>query len=202
MCAKNDKNIILGARQIGKTTLCCLFSLWYATQFSNKKISFYVNSYLNAYEIYKKIKISFNSITLIDKPTIINETEMSLLFSNGSSITLYTYDKQLNKTSSDCVICDEMAFTKHDNNFTLNILNSIPKVIIITTPYKNKGVVYDIWTAAQNNQNKWKSYMIQWKDICLRDIYSDIWKQEIIDAISIKRWKNEFECEFYNEDDK
>jgi hypothetical protein len=126
---------------------------------------------------------------------------MTLLFSNGSSITLYTYDKQLDKTS-DCVICDEMAFTKYDNNFTLDILNSIPKVIIITTPYKNKGIVYDIWTAAQNNQNNWKSYAIQWKDAYLRDICSDTWKQEVIDAIGIKRWKNEFECEFYNEDDK
>jgi hypothetical protein len=41
--------------------------------------------------------------------------------------------------------------------------------------------------------------MIQWDDVNT-DVHTQQWKYEMIDLIGIKAWKNEFECEFIEEE--
>ena len=61
-CVTNDRIIGVGARQVGKTTLCCIFSLWYASTFKNKKISIYAYSYRHANDILNRINKAFSSL--------------------------------------------------------------------------------------------------------------------------------------------
>jgi hypothetical protein len=80
------------------------------------------------------------------------------------------------------------------------VFKSIPKVIIISSAYTTKrNTFYEIWKLAQNSQSSWKSCMIQWDDVNT-DVHTQQWKYEMIDLIGIKAWKNEFECEFIEEE--
>jgi hypothetical protein len=90
-----------------------------------------------------------------------------------------------------------MAFLSY--NVDVDVFKSIPKVIIISSAYKNNGTFYEIWKLAQNSQDGWKSCMIQWDDVHT-DIHTPQWKHEMIDLIGIKAWKHEFECEFIEEE--
>ena len=79
---------------------------------------------------------------------------------------MLTFDKLIDDTDNtiaDCVICDEIAFSLY--NVNVDVFKSIPKVIIISSAYKNKGTFYEIWKLAQNNQDNWKSCMIRWDDV-------------------------------------
>ena len=59
---KNENKALLidGARQVGKTTLCNLFSLWYATQFDNKKIKYYTVAFRHISYSINSIKLAFS----------------------------------------------------------------------------------------------------------------------------------------------
>ena len=196
-CVENDKTIVLGARQVGKTTLCNLFSLWYAINFDNKKIKYYTVSFRHISYLIDSIRLAFDNIQLADKPVIIKQSDTSIDFSNGSSIELLTFDQLVDNTIADCVICDEIAFSAY--NVDVDVFKSIPKVIIMSSAFKNKGIFYKIWNLAQNSQDDWKSCMIKWDDVHT-NIHTQQWKHEMIDLIGIKAWKHEFECEFIEEE--
>lgn len=193
-CVTNDRIIGVGARQAGKTALCCIFSLWYALTFKNKKISIYAYSYRHANDILNRINKAFSSLQLKTKPPVIDFRNSRLLFSNDSSITTYTYDS-IENINGDCVICDEMAFS-HYADFDVNIFKSIPKVIIMSSANKTKGTFYKIWSIAnsENNPDGWKPFIIQQNYNCNKQTISQ--KRKMIEAIGIDRWKNEFECVF------
>ena len=70
-CVENNKTIVLGARHVGKTTLCNVFSLWYTTQFDNKKIKYYTVAFRHILYSLNSIRLAFDNIQSDDKPTIV-----------------------------------------------------------------------------------------------------------------------------------
>ena len=214
--ANDKRSITRAARQTGKTSLCIVYSLWQTTLFANKNVKFYTHSFISVRNIMSRIMFAYKNLLDILKPTIIKETETEVWFDNGSSIHVCNISATPISTS-DCAIFDELAYCHiadriifdeenhikftFANDGVAQMLDNIPKIAIISTPYTMKDNIFSsIWNLASSNDedNIWKKHTLLWNESF--SMCDEKWKNDIISVMGLERWKNERECEFSEND--
>ena len=111
----NRFNIILSARQTGKTETSCAFLLWYAIFQSEKTVLIASNKSTNAMELIGKIKFAYEELPHWLKPGIDadNWNKHHLGFDNKSRIVSTTTSKDSGRgLAISLIYCDELAFVK------------------------------------------------------------------------------------------
>ena len=84
----NKKNIFNTSRQIGKTTLMCIYALWMTTFFEYRKILIVANKSDTAKEILSRIKMAYEELPNWIKPGVKSWNKQSVEFQNGSDIKI------------------------------------------------------------------------------------------------------------------
>lgn len=203
---ENNKIICCSGRQQGKSTIYCIYSLWLATFFPEKKIMLLANKAATALELLGRIIIGYEYLPkwLKAAATVVNKGELS--FANMSSIRAFASSSDAARGfSCNTVILDEFAFLNKnvaDKLFTsmYPVISSSKngKFIIVSTPNGTDNLYYEIWQQANSkevgkNLEGWKSFSMWWWQVPGHD---EAWKERQIAAIGAKRFAQEFNNEF------
>lgn len=203
---ENNKVICVSGRQQGKSTIYCIYALWLATFYTEKKIMLLANKAATALELLGRIETAYEYLPKWIKCgcTIFNKSQLQ--FANMSEIRAFASSSDAARGfSANCLILDEFAFLQKnmaDKLFTsmYPVISSSKngKIIIVSTPNGTDNLYYDIWRQANSkdqnvNLDGWKAFTMYWWQVPGHD---EAWKQKQIAAIGKQRFAQEFNNEF------
>lgn len=204
---ENRFNIVLSSRQTGKTETTCAFLLWSALFKPDQSILIASNKSKSAMDIIKKIQYAYEELPDWLKPGIDDTTwnKHECGFDNKSVITATTTSVDSGRGMAISLLyCDEFAFVKPHvaRQFYDSILPTIStggSMIISSTPNGDVGQFAELWRGAKSGLNEFKDGMtyIPWDAPPDRD---DSFKQKFISLLGIRKWRQEFGCEFLTEE--
>ena len=207
----NRFNIILSARQTGKTETSCAFLLWYAIFQPEKTVLIASNKSTNAMELIAKIQFAYEELPSWLKPGIDDASwnKHTCAFDNKSRIVSTTTSKDSGRgLAISLIYCDELAFVKPhvQEEFWDSILPTISTggaMIITSTPNGDSNLFARMWfTAAgqipeERKPNDFVPLHVKWNQPPGRD---DEFRQTMITKLGQRKWEQEFECQFLSSD--
>ena len=188
------------------STIYCIYSLWLASFFPEKKIMILANKATTALELLSRISMGYEYLPHWIKPACLVYNKGELTFANMSSIRAFASSSDAARGfSANTVILDEFAFLQKniaDKLFTsmYPVISSSKngKFIIVSTPNGTDNLYYDIWCQANSkeigkNLEGWKPFEMFWYQVPGHD---EAWKQRQIAAIGAQRFAQEFDNQF------
>ena len=198
----NRFNIVLASRQVGKTTMMTIYTLWVACFLEDQRILVVANKEQTAINIFKRIRLAYEQLPNWLKPGVVEYGKTSMTLTNGSSIGISTTSSDAGRGDScNCLVLDELAFI--DNHLVESFWKSVypiissskkSKIFIASTPNGTGNLFHDLYSNAVRNKNNWCASRIDWWEIPGRD---DKWKQDTIQSLgSTDIFDQEFGCQF------
>jgi len=198
----NRFNIVLASRQVGKTTMMTIYTLWVACFNDDQRILVVANKEQTAINIFKRIRLAYEQLPNWLKPGVIEYGKTSMTLANGSSVGISTTSSDAGRGDScNCLVLDELAFI--DNHLVESFWKSVypiissskkSKIFIASTPNGTGNLSHDLYTNAIRGKNNGCASRIDWWEIPGRD---DKWKQETITSLgSTEIFDQEFGCQF------
>lgn len=201
----NRFNIILSARQTGKTETSCAFLLWYAIFHPDKTVLIASNKSTNAMELIGKIRYAYEELPNWLKPGIDadNWNKHTCSFDNKSRIVSTTTSKDSGRgLAISLIYCDELAFVKPhvQEEFWDSILPTISTggaMIITSTPNGDSNLFARMWFTAigkvpeEREDDAFIPLHVKWDQPPGRD---EKFKRTMIDKLGERKWQQEFEC--------
>lgn len=201
----NRFNIILSARQTGKTETSCAFLLWYAIFHPDKTVLIASNKSTNAMELIGKIRYAYEELPNWLKPGIDadNWNKHTCAFDNKSRIVSTTTSKDSGRgLAISLIYCDELAFVKPhvQEEFWDSILPTISTggaMIITSTPNGDSNLFARMWFTAigkvpeEREDDAFIPLHVKWDQPPGRD---EKFKRTMIDKLGERKWQQEFEC--------
>lgn len=198
---KQRFNIVLSARQTGKTETSCAYLLWFAIFHKDKTILVASNKGSNAMEIIRKIQFAYEELPDWLKPGIdeSNWNKHTCTWENASRIVATTTSEDSGRGMSISLLyCDEIAFVKPHTakKFWDSILPTISTgggVILSSTPNGDIGLFAETWRQAQAGLNEFKDGVtyVPWNAPPGRD---EEFKRKFIGLLGQRKWEQEYEC--------
>ena len=202
----NNKVICVSGRQQGKSTIYCIYALWLATFFPEKKIMLLANKAPTALELLGRIETGYEYLPHWLKGACLVFNKGEITFTNMSSIRAFASSSDAARGfSANVVILDEFAFLQKsiaDKLFTsmYPVVSSSKngKFIVVSTPNGVDNLYYDIWCQANSkdkdkNLEGWKPFEMYWWQVPGHD---EEWKKRQIEAIGAQRFAQEFDNQF------
>jgi hypothetical protein len=195
-------NIVLASRQVGKTTMMTIYTLWVACFSDDQRILVVANKEQTAINIFKRIRLAYEQLPNWLKPGVIEYGKTSMVLSNGSSIGISTTSSDAGRGDScNCLVLDELAFI--DNHLVESFWKSVypiissskkSKIFIASTPNGTGNLFHDLYSNAIKGKNNWHASRIDWWEMPGRD---EKWKQDTIQSLgSSEIFDQEFGCQF------
>lgn len=205
MYQANRFNIILSARQTGKTETSCAFLLWYAIFQPERTVLIASNKSSNAMELISKIQFAYEELPAWLKPGIddINWNKHTCAFDNKSRIVSTTTSKDSGRgLAISLIYCDELAFVKPhvQDEFWDSILPTLSTggaMIITSTPNGDSNLFAKLWFAAvaklpeEKAPDAFHNLHVKWNQPPGR---GDAFRETMIDKLGERKWNQEFEC--------
>ena len=198
----NRFNIVLASRQVGKTTMMTIYTLWVACFSEDQRILVVANKEQTAINIFKRIRLAYEQLPNWIKPGVVEYGKTSMTLTNGSSIGISTTSSDAGRGDScNCLVLDELAFI--DNHLVESFWKSVypiissskkSKIFIASTPNGTGNLFHELYSNAIRGKNNWCASRIDWWEIPGRD---EKWKQETIQSLgSTDIFDQEFGCQF------
>jgi len=195
----NRFNIVLSARQMGKTTCSCIYLLWFAIFNPEKTVAILANKQRTAKSIVDDIKAAYRELPDWMKPGITKWDGLNLEFDNESRVfSAATSEDALRGESISLLFLDEFAFVPENvadgfwaSNFPT--VSTGGNIIIVSTPNGTAGLFYDLYQAARNPTSPWNRIRVKWDQHPDRD---EQWKNDMLHSIGKVRFAQEFDCSF------
>lgn len=194
-------NIVLASRQIGKTTMMCIYALWTSCFNDDQRILIVANKEQTAINIFKRVRLAYEELPNWLKPGVIEYGKTSMLLANGSSIGISTTSSDAGRGDScNVLILDELAFI--DDHLVQDFWKSVypiissskkSKIFIASTPNGTTNLFYDLYNNALKGANNWKASRVDWWEVPGRD---EQWKEDTIKSLGSKQ---AFDQEFGNQ---
>jgi hypothetical protein len=194
--------ILLASRQIGKTTMMTIYTLWHACFNSDQRMLIVANKEGTAKEIFARIRMAYEELPNWIKPGVSEYGKESLKFTNGTTIGISTTTGTAARGQSiNVLVLDELAFIEPHlvDQFWKSVFPVISsskksKIFIASTANGTDNLFYKIWNGAIEEKNGWGFDKILWSEIPGRD---EKWRSETLRTIgSEEAFNQEFGCEF------
>jgi hypothetical protein len=200
MLRDNRYNILLTSRQLGKTTLLCIYALWVACFNQDQNILIVANKESTAIEIFRRVRLAYEQLPNWLKPGVQEYGKTSMTLDNGSRVGISTTTGSAARGQSlNVLLLDELAFIDPPSimeDFWRSVWPTISrsktsKVLIASTPNGTDNLFYQLYDGAIKNQNDFSTMTIKWDAVPGRD---EKWKQSQIKQIgSIEAFLQEYE---------
>lgn len=200
-------NIVLSARQTGKTETSCAYLLWSAIFKPDQTILVASNKSSNSMEIIAKIQYAYEELPAWLKPGIDENSwnKHTCAFDNKSRIVATTTSADSGRGMAISLLyCDEFAFVKPhiSRQFYDSILPTIStggSMIISSTPNGDVGQFAELWRGAKAGLNDFKYGItyVPWDAPPGRD---EEFKKKFRGLLGDRKWRQEYECEFLTEE--
>ena len=206
----NQLTIYLAARQSAKTTSSGLFLLWYVLFNTDKNAIVLGNKGKTAREILSKVKQVFYEVPYFLKPGVEKWNENEVVFDNGCRIlTETTVAEPAIGFTLHCVLLDEFAHIAPNiqESFYKNIFPVITAAnakLMITSTQNGPELFCRLFTAAENGENEYKSFVTNWWQVPDWDPQTKTWKKrdeawhqkQVANMGSEEAFNEQFGCEF------
>lgn len=202
---QNRNNIVLSARQTGKSTVSSMFLLWYAIFNFDKTILIASNKNAGAMEMISRIQYAYMYLPMWLKPGVKDDgwNKHEVKFDNDSRIvSTATSENSGRGMSISLLYLDEFAFVSPSiaEEFWSAIqptLSTGGEIIISSTPNGDTNLFAFLWHQALVEANDYKYQFVKWDAPPGRD---EAFKEAQIAQIGELKWRQEYECEFLSSD--
>lgn len=207
MYKENRYNIILSARQTGKTETTCAYLLWFAIFHSDKTILVVSNKASNAKEMIAKIQYAYEELPEWLKPGINDASwnKHECAWDNKSRILAQGTSTDSGRgLAISLLYCDEFAFVRP--HIQAEFWDSVSPTlatggscIISSTPNGDSNLFAELWRKATLNaaDNVFKYKHVPWDAPPGRD---ENFKRTQIGILGERKWRQEYECDFLSSD--
>jgi hypothetical protein len=164
----NQMNIMLSARQAGKTTTSALFMLHYLLFNVDKTALILGNKRDTACDILSKLKSIFYELPYFLKPGVMKWNESDIVLDNGCRAKAEaTTDKSGIGMTIHCCLMDEFAHVQKNilDTFYNNLLPVVTAgkgKVIITSTQNGYNLFYRLWQAAKNGDSDYVPFEVTW----------------------------------------
>lgn len=197
---KKRNVIVLGSRQIGKTTTTAIFLLWLAMFHSSKQIALLGDKRATAIENLNKLKEIYLRLPFFMQQGVVAWNVGSVTFANGSKIITGPCNKgALVGKTINVLFLDEFAIpnpkqAKELIEFAMPTLEALDdsKLIVASTP-NGDGPFKELYLGAAYKKNAFYSVKIPWYLVPGRDAK---WRQQKIDTFGIDAFNEQYNCTF------
>ena len=199
---QNDRfNIVLAARQMGKTVTASIFNAWYVTFNMDKNTLLLANKSDSTKEIIDKAKTVIENLPFFMKPGIIKYDVMNVRCDNGcrligqsttakSGIGFTIHNLYLDEFAH---IHPSIAESFYENVYPTLSSSKVSRITITSTP-NGFNKFYEIYAAADRGDNEYLATRIDWWQHPDRD---DAWyKRELANLGSIEGFNKQYGNEF------
>jgi hypothetical protein len=195
---KNRFNIILKSRQLGISTITAAYAMWLALFRKDRNILVIATKLKVAQLWFRKCKYLLQALPKwLVMPEILKNNQTEMEFSNGSVIKAIPTSPDAGRGEAlSLLIVDEAAFV---NNFDVIWTGLYPTLstggnaIILSTPNGVGGQYYDLWMAAEKNENQFNPIKLPWDVHPERD---ETWFENETKQMSKKQIAQELLCDF------
>lgn len=210
---QNRFNIILSARQTGKSITAAVYILWFAIFHFDKQILVASNKNKGAMKMIHRIKYAYECLPMWLKPGVLDDgwNKHNISFDNKSIIdSTATSEDSGRGDSISLLFLDEFAFVKPNiqNLFWTSILPTLStggSCIMSSTPNGDSNLFAQLWRSAQVEQTiaveedtvTFVPMFVPWDAPPGRD---EAFKQQQIGLIGEDKWRQEYLCEFLSSD--
>lgn len=176
-----DKNrfvVVCSSRQAGKTTLVCIYALWYTLFNDDKRVVIVANKEGTAINILKRVALAYKQLPNWLKSGVKQFAKKEIIFANDSSIAISTTTaSSIRGESINCLIVDELAHIENTiaEEFWASVIPTISssmktKVFAVSTPKGTNNLFHRIYMSAINNTDydnnmKWQAEKIHWYEL-------------------------------------
>lgn len=210
MYKNNRYNIILSARQTGKTETTCAFLLWFAIFHADKTILVVSNKSSNAKEMIGKIQYAYEELPNWLKPGIDADSwnKHECKFENKSRILAQGTSTDSGRgLAISLLYCDEFAFVRP--HIQAEFWDSISPTlatggscIISSTPNGDSNLFAELWRKAtlgglSEDDAPFKHKHVKWDEPPGR---GEKFKRQQIAILGERKWRQEYECDFLSSD--
>lgn len=221
-------NIVLSARQTGKSITVSAYLLWFACFHFDKKILIASNKNKGAMEMIKRIKYAYEFLPMWLKPGASDEewNKHSISFDNGSQIdSTATSDDSGRGEAISLLYLDEFAFVRPtiQTEFWASILPTLSTggdCIITSTPNGDSDLFAMLWRSAEvgkgvdlteweDDSKKEDEEPLEIDEVSFYPSYvpwdappdrDEQFRRKIIAKLGEIKWKQEYECQFLTSD--
>lgn len=157
-------NVVVQARQSGKTTVVAAFLLWYAMFHSDKEIAVLANKEKQAIEILDRIRKAYQDIPFFLQQGCEKFGSTEIAFENGSKIYAYaTSSDSIRGRAVALLYVDEVAFIDNDMEFWESTFPTVSsaessKCILTSTPKGQRGLFYDIVVKSDPTHSQYNEF--------------------------------------------
>lgn len=203
---QNRNVIVCSSRQIGKSTMLTVFSLWMVCFHEDYRAAIVANKETTAINIFKRIRLAYEQLPNYIKPGVKDYGKTGMTLGNDSSIVVSTTTAtSVRGDSLNCVLLDEAAHIEPHliEEFWSSVIPTISsgkksKILVVSTPKGVGNKFYEIYSGAESGKLKtWKSERIDWWDFPGRDA---AWKQDQIELLgSEEKFHQEYNNTFLDD---
>jgi hypothetical protein len=163
---KHRFNVILKARQLGLSTVCAAYAVWYSIFYKDKTILVIATKLATAMNFIKKVKVILESLPKWLLLTRYEDNKQSVTFANGSSITSIPTSPDAGRSEAlSLLIVDEAAWIKNFEEIWTGLFPTIStggRAIVLSTPNGAGGLYYKLCTEAEAGVNEFNSIRLPW----------------------------------------
>lgn len=195
--------IILASRQLGKTTVVAMYTLWFAL-FNDDKLCIIASKVMaHAVEIMARIKYAYEELPNWLKAGCTFYNRTSIEFDNGSKIKSEATSEKTGRGSSPSLLfIDEIAFIPRriQEEMWASLAPSLStggKFILTSTPNGDTDLFSTLWRGAMSKQNSFFPIQVLW------DQHPDrgpAYYEEMLGKLGELKTRQELGCEFLSSD--
>lgn len=164
-----NRVIILKARQLGITWLCCAYALWMCLFQSGRTVLAFSQGQEEANEIVRRVKVMFERLPEWLReitPTLVTDNAGELVWSNESRIKSFPATKKAGRSfTASLVLMDETAWMEYGEQLYTAVKPTVDnggQLIVFSTANGEDNIFYRIWTEAEKGLNEFKAIFLAW----------------------------------------
>ena len=179
--------VILKARQLGISWLCCAYALWVCIFKPGSLVLLFSMGAREAYELARRIKVMYERLPLWLREAVPLEGQSlhKLVWKNGSTIRSLAATKSAGRSfTATLVLMDEAAFMSYGEDLYSALKPTIDgggQLFVVSTANGETGFFYKLWKDAEKLINNFKTLFLSWR----APHRTDAWRQRVAqEAIS------------------
>jgi hypothetical protein len=174
--------IILKARQLGVTWLCCAYALWLCLFKPGQVVLLFSKGAVEAYELARRIREMYSRLpeSLRLARPLLKDNLSELTWANGSRIQSLAATRSAGRSfTASLVLMDEAAFMQWATELYTALKPTVDgggQLFIVSTANGEHGFFHKLWTEAEEGINHFTTLFLSWRARPDRD---DEWRARV-----------------------
>lgn len=174
--------VILKARQLGITWLCCAYVLWLCLFQSGRVVLLFSKGQLEADELARRVRVMYDRLPdwLRERVPLVRDNLTELEWANGSRTQSLAATRSAGRSfTASLVLMDEAAFMQWATEVYSALKPTIDaggQLFVVSTANGEGGLFHKLWTDAQKTLNNFFAIFLSWRARPQRD---ETWRARV-----------------------